>query len=123
MTDFMVINLATAEVEPSFSSRESAERFCEEIKIPEVTQSELDDDIDLSEKPRTLIMPCEEMEVPDDIDEVIEMFEWENHPELVLYHNAQKGSPFRYVAEYFEDNLNDDFISTQDIAVRYAVQL
>ena len=119
--EFMVINLATAEVEPYFPSREQAEEFIKEIGIPEVTQAELDNDIDFDEEPRTLIMPSKQMEVPEDVEDVIDMFEFEEHPELILYNNWDRTRPFSCVAEYFEDTLNDDFISTQDIAVNYAM--
>jgi hypothetical protein len=119
--EFMVINLATAEVEPGFKSREQAEEFVKEVNIPEVTQEELDNDIDFSEEPRTLIMPSKQMEVPEDVEDVLDMFEFEEHPELILYPNADRNRMFSKVAEYFEDTLNEDFISTQDLPVNYVV--
>lgn len=126
MTKFMVINLGTAEIKLPFNTLEDAEKFVEDIGIPEIEQDDLDEDdfsisIDLSESPRTLIMPCNEMEVPDDIEDATEMFKLDDHPELILYPNTDKSSSFDFVADYFEDTLNDDFISTQDTPVNYVM--
>jgi len=103
---FMVINLATAECELGFATREQAEQFIGEINIPEIEQSELDDeDFDMGETERTLIMPY----YLNDTDEP---------NELTIYNNGRSDRPFSSAAEYYEDTLNDDFISTQDTPIR-----
>ena len=103
---FMVINLATAECEIGFSTRENAEKFVNEIQIPEITQAEWEDEnFDMGETERTLIMPFY-------INDTGEP------NELTLYSNANSNSKFSSMVEYYEDTLNDDFISTQDIPVR-----
>lgn len=103
---FMVINLATAECELGFATREQAEEFIQAIDIPEITQEELEDDeFDMGETERTLIMPyyINESDEPN---------------ELTIYNNGRSDRPFSSAAEYYEDTLNDDFISTQDTPIR-----
>jgi len=103
---FMVINLTTAECEIGFATREQAEAFINETGVPELTQAEWEnEDFDMGETERTLIMPY----YINDTDEP---------NELTLYSNWNRHSKFSSVADYYEDTLNDDFISTQDTPVR-----
>ena len=103
---FMVINLATAECELGFATREQAEQFIQATDVPEYTQADFEnEDFDMSEEARTLVMPY----YFNDTDEP---------NELTIYNNSNKNSKFSSVAEYYEDTLNDDFISTQDTPIR-----
>lgn len=105
---FIVINLATAECETGFESEAQAKDFIKSVGIPELKQSELDDGIDLGEVERTLIMPyfINDTEEPN---------------EITVYSNADKESKFSSVAEYYEDTLTEDFISTQDTPIRLQI--
>lgn len=105
---FIVINLATAECETGFESEAQAKDFIKSVGIPEVKQSELDDGINLGEVERTLIMPyfINDTEEPN---------------EVTVYSNADKTSKFSSVAEYYEDTLTEDFISTQDTPIRIQI--
>ena len=108
--NYIVINLATAECSYPFLNREVAEKFCEKINIPELLQAEWEDDnFDMGVTERTLIMPVQEVDDTSDY-------------ELQLYSNTNKDRPFNYVADYYEDTLNNDFISTQDIPVRVCLK-
>ena len=107
--NFMVINLATAECELGFATREQAKQFIKAIDIPEYTQADHEnDDFDMSEDERTLIMPYyfNDTSEPD---------------ELTIYDNSNKNSKFSSVAEYYEDILNDDLIDTQDTPIRLQI--
>ena len=104
--NFMVINLATAECELGFATREQAEQFIKETGIPEYTQADYEnEDFDMSEDESTLVMPYyfNDTSEPD---------------ELTIYDNSNKNSKFSSVAEYYEDILNDDLIDTQDTPIR-----
>ena len=104
--NFMVINLATAECELGFATREQAKQFIKATGIPEYTQADHEnDDFDMSEDERTLIMPYyfNDTSEPD---------------ELTISHNSNKNSNFSSVAEDYEDILNDDLIDTQDTPIR-----
>ena len=103
---FMVINLATAECELGFATREQAEQFIKATGIPEYTQADYEnDDFGMSEDERTLVMPY--------------YFNDTSEPnELTIYDNSNKNSKFSSVAEYYEDTLNEDFIDTQDTPIR-----
>ena len=104
---YMVINLATAECELGFQTREQAEQFIKETNIPEFTQDQWESyqNLETEELTGTLIMPYfyNNTEEPN---------------ELTIYSNTDKTSKFSSVAEYYEDTLNEDFISTQDTPVR-----
>lgn len=104
--NFMVINLATAECELGFTTREQAEQFIKETGILEYTQADYEnDDFDMSEDERALVMPY--------------YFNNTSEPnELTIYDNSNKNSKFSSVAEYCEDILNDDLIDTQDTPIR-----
>ena len=101
----MVLNLLTGECELGFTTREQAKDFIKTTGIPEISDDDLDDDSNIVEANRTLIMPyC--------------FSNTGEHTELTIYSNTDKGSKFSSVAEYGEDTLNSDFISTQFISVR-----
>ena len=103
---FMVINLATAECELGFATREQAKQFIKATGIPEYTQADyVNVDFDMSKEERTLIMPY----YFNDTSE---------YNELIIYDNSNKNSKFSSVAEYYEDTLNEDFIDTQDTPIR-----
>lgn len=104
--NFMVINLATAECELGFTTREQAEQFIKETGIPEYTQADYEnEDFDMSEDERALVMSY--------------YFNDTSEPnELTIYDNSNKNSKFSSVAEYHEDILNDDLIDTQDTPIR-----
>ena len=103
---FMVINLATAECELGFATREQAKQFIEATGIPEYTQADyVNENFDMSKEERTLIMPY----YFNDTSE---------YNELTIYDNSNKSSKFSSVAEYYEDTLNEDFIDTQDTPIR-----
>ena len=102
---FLVINLETAEVQPFFEDREQAEEFIERTGMPELTQADLDEDtFEVVNTDRLFIMPYYEnnTEEPD---------------EVTLTPNAGN-SDFGYVADFYEDTLITDFISTQDTPIR-----
>ncbi len=102
---FLVINLETAEVQPFFEDREQAEEFIEKAGMPELTQADLDEDtFEVVNTDRLFIMPYYEnnTEEPD---------------EVTLTPNAGN-SDFGYVADFYEDTLITDFISTQDTPIR-----
>ena len=105
---FIVINLTTAECETGFESEEQAKDFIKSVGIPEIKQAELDDGINLEEVERTLIMPYF-------INDTAEP------NEITVYSNADKTSKFSSVAEYYEDTLTEDFISTQDTPIRLQI--
>ena len=103
---FMVINLATAECELGFATREQAKQFIKATGIPEYTQADyVNENFDMSKEERTLIMPY----YFNDTSE---------YNELTIYDNSNKNSEFSSVAEYYEDTLNEDFIDTQDTPIR-----
>lgn len=102
---FLVLNIETAEVQPFFESREQAEEFIKRTGIPELTQADLDEDtFEVVNTNRLLIMPYYENKTKE-------------YDEVKLYTNAGN-SDFGYVAEFYEDTLITDFISTQNTPIR-----
>lgn len=101
----MVLNLLTGECELGFTTREQAKDFIKTTGIPEISDNDLDDNFEIVEANRTLIIPyC--------------FSNTGEQAELTIYGNTDKGSKFSSVAEYGEDTLNSDFISTQSISVK-----
>ena len=101
----MVLNLLTGECELGFTTREQAKDFIKTTGIPEISDDDLDDNFEIVEANRTLIMPYRFSNVGEST-------------ELTIYSNTDKGSKFSSVAEYGEDTLNNDFINTQFIPIR-----
>lgn len=101
----MVLNLLTGECELGFTSREQAKDFIKVTGISEISDDDLDDNYNLVEANRTLIMPYRLSNAGEST-------------ELTIYSNTDKGSKFSSVAEYGEDTLNNDFIHTQSIPIK-----
>ena len=107
---FLVLNLETAEVQPFFEDREQAEEFIDRTGIPELEQADLDEDtFEVVNTHRLLIMPYYENNTSEE-------------DEVTLTPNASK-SDFGYVADFYEDTLITDFISTQDTPIRLSFTL
>lgn len=101
----MVLNLSTGECELGFTSREQVKDFIKTVGISEISDDDLDDNYNLVEANRTLIMPYRFSNTGEST-------------ELTIYSNTDKGSKFSSVAEYNEDTLNNDFIHTQSIPIK-----
>ena len=104
--EFIIINLATAEVNIA-PTKESAERFCKENNL--ILYSKADEenpDFDMGTDERVIILPCEEVEE-------------EQKAELIIYSNSDKHSIFSDIAEYREDLMNTDLIESPEVPVKY----
>ena len=103
---YMILDLQTAECEIGFSTVQQAQKYINDIDIPELTGQEyINPDFDLSENERVVIFPY-----------IIQSTK-SISAELNLYYNAYKNRPFGYVAEYADDLCNDDIICTKDTAL------
>ena len=102
MTEFILINLGTAEVE-FFSTREQAEQFIRDNGLL-MYNNEVHKDIEELEN-ICIVMPCTEVNDKEDV-------------ELVIYTNVNNNI-FGSTADYQEDVFNSDFIDKPNEPVRY----